>query len=73
MGEGHLLGVIQREMLGDQEDPALLRQAGHLSVLAGVYILGLYCRIFQISKCSWGSEDSWEISKHGSVSRQLRC
>lgn len=73
MGEGHLLGVIQREVLGDREDPGLLRRASQLSVLAGVYILGLYCCIFQISKCSWGSEDSWEISQHGSVSRQLRC
>lgn len=35
MGEGHLLGVIQREVLGGRVDPGLLRRASHLSVLSG--------------------------------------
>ena len=33
--EGHLLGVIQREVLGGWVHPDLLRRASHLSVLAG--------------------------------------
>lgn len=35
MNEGHLLGVIQREVLGGRVHPDLLRRASHLSVLAG--------------------------------------